>query len=256
MKLIEKSTLLGAMTGTIILLSGSLMAAEADLNAVKSVAQSLGDKANYSWRTSTETAGQNGGGGGGGGRMRPGPIEGKTEKDGFTLLSMVRGDTTTEAVMKGDKGAIKTPEGWVSLADANQAGQNNGGGGPNPVRFAARTLRNFKTPALEVADLAGKAVELKKVDDAYTGDLTEDAAKELLAMGGRRGGNAPTPTNAKGWVKFWSQDGVLTKYQVNVQGTISFNGNDRDIDRTTTTEIRDAGATTVTVPDEAKAKIG
>ena len=36
-------------------------------------------------------------------------------------------------------------------------------------------------------------------------------------------------------------------------GTVTFNGNDRDIDRTTTTEFSNVGSTTVTIPDEAKA---
>ena len=36
---------------------------------------------------------------------------------------------------------------------------------------------------------------------------------------------------------------------------MSFNGNDREIDRTTTTEIKDIGTTTVTVPEEASKKL-
>ena len=36
---------------------------------------------------------------------------------------------------------------------------------------------------------------------------------------------------------------------------MSFNGNDREIDRTTTVEIKDVGTTKLTVPDEAKKKL-
>ena len=40
-----------------------------------------------------------------------------------------------------------------------------------------------------------------------------------------------------------------------MQGTISFNGNDVDIDRTTTVEIKDVGSTKVDVPEEANKKL-
>jgi hypothetical protein len=72
----------------------------------------------------------------------------------------------------------------------------------------------------------------------------------------RRGGQAPPITNAKGSVKFWIKDGVITKYQTKVSGTTkNRDGDDMDIDRTTTVEIKDIGATKITVPDEVKTKM-
>jgi len=56
-------------------------------------------------------------------------------------------------------------------------------------------------------------------------------------------------------VKFWLKDGELTKYEFNVKGTVSFNGNDIDQDRTSTVVIKDVGSTKVTVPEEAKKKL-
>ncbi len=64
-----------------------------------------------------------------------------------------------------------------------------------------------------------------------------------------------TVTKPKGSVKFWVKDGVLTKYEFKVKGSVSFNDNNMDVDRTTTTEVKDVGATTVTVADEAKKKL-
>ncbi|MBV9470608.1 MAG: hypothetical protein JOZ57_15320, partial [Abitibacteriaceae bacterium] len=201
----------GMMLGTLAVLSGALLAADlTPRDEVKNAAKALGDKANYSWHSTVENAG------GGGGRGMAGPTDGKTEKDGYTYLTVTRGNNTTEIVLKGDKGAVKTADGWQSLADASQ--NNNG-----PGRFIARMAQNFKAPAAEASDLADKTTDIKKADDAYSGDLTEDGAKSLLAFG-RRGGNAPTPTNTKGSVKFWIADGLLSKYQYNVQGTINFNG--------------------------------
>jgi hypothetical protein len=40
-----------------------------------------------------------------------------------------------------------------------------------------------------------------------------------------------------------------------VQGKVSFGGNDRKVDRTTTIEIKDIGSTKVQVPEEAKGKL-
>ena len=99
--------------------------------------------------------------------------------------------------------------------------------------------------------------DLLELEHTLSGDLTEAAVKEMLTMGGRRrdGSEAPSPAGAKGSVKFWIKDGVLTKYETQVSGKLSFNGNEMDLDRTTTTEFKDVGASTVEVPEDAKKKI-
>jgi hypothetical protein len=227
--------------GTLVLLAGSLLAADSD--DVKSAAKKLADKANYGWKT-TVTVPE-----GSGGRFRPGPTEGKTEKDGFTWVSISFGDNTTQVVLKGDKAAVTNPDGgWQSLAELSSE--------EGPGRFIGSMVRNIKTPAAQAEELAAQAKNLKKDGDAYSADLTEDGAKALLTFGPRRGGGeGPTVSNGKGSVKFWVKDGVLSKYEFKVQGTVSFNGNDRDVDRTTTVEVKDVGTTKVDVPEEAKKKL-
>jgi hypothetical protein len=208
---------------------------------VTAAAKALGEKDNYSWKSTTDM--------GANAQFRPGPTEGKTEKNGPICLSMSFGDNTTEAVVKGEKGAIKTEDGWQSLEEVGNDQQN-------PARRFVRRLRNFKAPAAEAQDILGKVKELKTDEGAIVGDLTEDGAKSLLTFGGGRGGNNPPEiSGAKGSVKFWVKDGVVCKYVFHVQGTVTFNGNDRDVDRTTTVEIKDVGTTKVKVPDEAKSKI-
>ena len=227
--------------GTLALLTGSLVAANAaPKDDVTAAAKKLADKDNYAWKQTTENAG---GGGRGGGTS-----EGKTEKDGYLWVSMTMRDNTIEAVKKGDKGAIKTQDGWQSLSEATS-------GDPGPATFIARRLQNFKAPAAQAEDLAGKVKELKQDGDAYSGELTEEGAKSQLMFGGRGGGNGPEISGAKGSVKLWVKDGVLSKYEVKVQGKVSFNGNERDVDRTTTVEIKDIGSTKVQVPDDAKKKL-
>jgi hypothetical protein len=233
----KKSVLLSAA----ILIAGTLLAAESD--DVKAAAKKLADQGNYSWKT-TVTVPE-------GTRFRPGPTEGKTEKEGYTWLSMSFGDNSTEAVIKGDKGAAKMEGEWHSLAEMADDG------GQGPGRFMARMLQNYRTPAVEAEDLASKTKELKKEGDVFSGDLTEEGAKDLLRFRGRRaGGNGPPPAkNAKGSVKFWLKYGQLAKFEYKVSGTITFNGEDRDIDRTTTVEIKDIGSTKIEVPAEAKKKM-
>jgi hypothetical protein len=101
--------------------------------------------------------------------------------------------------------------------------------------------------------LASQAKDLTKEGDAYAGDLTEEGAKSLLRFG--RGGGGATVSNAKGSVKFWVKDGALAKYESKVKGTVSFDGNDREVDRTTTVEVKDIGTTKVEVPAGAKSKL-
>jgi hypothetical protein len=233
--------------GMMILATGSLLAADASpKDDVKAAATALGASANYSWHAAVESPG------GGGGRFN-GPTDGKTEKGGYTWISMTRGDTTTLAVLQGTNGAVNTPDnGWQSLKEA--AADN--GGGFNPMMFLARTLQNYKTPDLQAADLANSAKELKTGDNGITGDLTDDGAKSQLTMGRpSTGDNAVTVANPKGSVSFWLTDGKLVKYSFHVTGTVSFNGNDRDMDRTTTVEIKDVGTTKIEVPDDAKKKL-
>jgi hypothetical protein len=228
---------------TLISFTLSLLA-HADPKAdVQAAAKKLAAADGYSWKSTTE---------GGQGRGA-GSAEGKTQKDGLVMLSITRQDNTIEVFLKDGKGAVKTADGWKSLAEASQdTGQQN------PGRFIARMVRNLKAPALQAEDLAGKAKELAKSEDAYSGDLTEEGAKELLAFG-RRGGdanaNAPQVSNAKGNVKFWLKDGQLSKMETHVEGSVNFNGQDRDVNRTTTVEIKDVGSTKIELPAEAKAKM-
>ena len=231
----KQSILVSAMA----LMAGQLLAADSSpKDDILNAAKKLGDNANYSWKSTVVVPE--------GSQFRPGPSEGKTEKDGFTHVKMSFGDGTTQAVLKGDKAAVTNRDGeWQSAAELENA--------EGPSRFLGLMVRNIKTPAVQAGELASFAKDLKKDGDAYASDLTEEGAKTYLRF--RRGGDGPTISNAKGSVKFWLKDGALAKYEFKVKGTVSFNGNDRDVDRATTVEIKDVGATKVEVPEEAKKKL-
>ena len=216
--------------GTIMIAATSLLAADAK-DEVTKAAKKLAQAGGYSWKSTIE---------GGQARFR-GPTEGKLSKDGTTHLVMTRGENKVEAYLKGEKGAIKAGDEWQSLSEVGEDNQR--------MAFLVRTLKTFKNPAEQAQDLASKTKELKKDEDTYSGDLTDEGAKQVLTRGRGEG------SDAKGSVKFWIKDGQLSKYEFKIQGKLSVNGNDVDVDRTTTTEIKDVGSTKVEVPDDAKKKL-
>src|SRR6202041_3309058 len=112
---------------TALFVAGSVMAA--DNEEISSAAKKLAAADNYSWKTTDHDTGNS--------RFRPGPTEGKTEKDGYTVLAITRGDNTSRAVLKGSQGALKMEDDWQSLSDA---AKDDGNG---PVRFFAMMLQNF-----------------------------------------------------------------------------------------------------------------
>ncbi len=222
--------------------AGALLAAEnSPKDAIIDAAKKLGEKANYAWKTTVvvpEDA-----------PFKPGPTEGETEKAGFTHVTTTFFENKIQAVIKGDKGAVTDQDGaWKSLEEMDKV--------EGPGRFVGLIMRNQKTPAKEAAEIAGFAKELKKDGEVYVSDLTEEGAKTLqtFRMRGSPSGG-PEVSNAKGSVKFWIKDGLLTKYEFKLKGNIKFGDNDFPNDRTTTVEIKDVGAAKVVVPDEAKKKI-
>src|SRR5688572_17421786 len=229
------------LTLAITMLAAPLFAADAK-EEVTAAAKKLGEKANYGWRTTVvvpESA-----------QFKPGPTDGKTEKDGLTHIKMTFGDNTTEIAKKGDKAAFTNRDGeWQSLAEAE--GEEGRG------RFMVGMVRGLRAPAEQAAEIAAGAKELKKDGDAFAGDLTEEAAKTLMRFrrGGGGGGDGPAISGAKGSAKFWVKDGVLTKYEFKLSGKMDFNGNEVDLDRTTTVEVKDVGTTKVEVPEGAKKKL-
>jgi len=224
-----KTTALFSLT---ILLTTSLLAAETTpKEEVIAAAKKLGDKANYAWKTTVvvpESA-----------QFKPGPSEGKTEKNGITYFTTSFGDNTTQFYLKGDKGVANVDGAWQTREELE--------GDEGPGRFMSFILRNFKAPAPQAEELAAAAKELKKDGDTYASELTEAGAKEQF-----RWGNV---TNPKGSVKFWVKDGQLAKLQFKLTGKADFNGNEIDVDRDTTVEVTDVGTTKVEVPEAAMKKL-
>ena len=225
--------------GAVVAMGSIALAAPDAKDDVTAAAKKLGDASNYSWKTTMASGQFNS------------QQEGKTEKDGFTVLNLQFGDNTIQVVMKGKKAAIKLEDGWKTTEEL--AGDDQG-----PGRFLGPMIAAYKTPAAQAEEMAPKLKEVKKDGDVYTSELTGADAAALAPRRGRRGGGggqAPQMQNAKLSLKVWVKDGVITKYSQHVTGTVNRGGDDVDIDMTTTTEISDVGSTKPDVPADAKKKL-
>ena len=104
--------------------------------------------------------------------------------------------------------------------------------------FIARMMKNYKLQATLAKDLASKTKELKASGDVLEGELARAQGACSPSAG-----TAPTgrrSSNAKGSTNIWLKEGSVSKMEYRVQGTISFNGQDREHRaRTTTIEIKE-----------------
>ncbi|MFO1512749.1 MAG: hypothetical protein U1F83_07530 [Verrucomicrobiota bacterium] len=224
-----KTTIL--FTSTILLATSLLAADSSPKDVVIAAAKKLGEKSNYSWKTTTvvpESA-----------QFKPGPSEGKTGKDGITYFTTSFGDNSTQIYLKSDKAVANSDGAWQTREELE--------GDEGAGRFLSFMIRNFKAPVAQAEELAGAAKELKKDGDTYASDLTDEGAKTQF-----RWGNV---TNPKGSVKFWIKDGQLAKLQFKLTGKVDFNGNEIDVDRDTTVEVKDVGTTKIEVPEAAMKKL-
>ena len=218
------------------LATASLPAADSSpKDEITAAAKKLAQKDNYAWKAANEFAGFTS------------TAEGKADKDGLVWLAVTFAEKTTQAFLKGGKGVVKQPDQeWQTLAELEKE--------EGPIQFLVRRLQTFKAPAEQAQDLATKAKEMKKEGETYSAELTEAGAKELLSFG-RSGDNTPGPKNAKASVKLWIKDGMISKYELKLSGSVSFGGDEQDIEGHTTAEIKDVGTTKLELPEAAKKKL-
>jgi hypothetical protein len=220
------------------IMTGALLSACADpKDDITSAAQKVTAGGNYSWQMTVVVPPDS--------RFKPGPTDGKMQGS-LTDVKMSFGDNHTQFIKDGTNAAITDPDdgSWEKLSDVDTSGAG---------RFLVPMVQNFKAPAAQATDLLADVQSIQQSGASYSGTLTEDGAKKLLTFGrGRRGGNAPSVTNPSGTVMFWVDGGQLTKFEYHVKGTVSFNSNDRPVDRDTTVTISDVGTTKIEVPADAK----
>ena len=215
-----------------LLTAAALYAADSPpKDEITAAAKKLDSQTNYSWKATVVVPDS--------APFKPGPTEGKTEKDGFTYVEISFGDNITEAVKKGDK-AVVTVEGEWKLASELENDEGFG-------RFLGSLAKNMKTPAAQVLEAIPLTREWKKEGDVYSAEFTPEGVKKQYRFG--------EPQNPKGALKLWVKDGMVSKMEVKTEAKMEFNGNEFDASRTTTTEIKNIGTTKVNVPADAKKKL-
>ncbi len=202
-------------------------------------------------------------------------------------------DNQVEAVFKGaEKCVVQTPTGWktpteiAALARTDRPAGGYGGGGSGGGGFpggggsggfpgggyprrgsrsgsdgtlpAYSNLQvNLSRPAEEIGVIIGSYTDIKANGDVISGTLSETGAKLLLVHPGQ---DELTPLKASGTFRFWVRDGMLAKYELKLEGTLSVETpsarREVMVHQKSTTEIKAVNATKFEVPEEARKKLG
>src|SRR5689334_17612886 len=192
----------------VVLTSSAALFADAK-DDVAAAVKRLSESDNYSWTTSSQgPQGKLAGGG-----------EGKTQRDGLTILNLGVPDAMTTIIFKRGRGAFHPADGeWQAVGGDNGSATT----APNPsgdARMIASMIATYRPPAEQARDLAGKAQDLHKSadDDSVGGTLSADDAKTLIQRRIVRGaGGAVEVKNPSATVKFWISDGLPRKFQFHI----------------------------------------
>jgi hypothetical protein len=208
----------------------------APLDQVKAAAKALAEQKNYAWVATPKSEG-------GSANWRQGPTYGQTEKDGYTYIKFELGDNTVEAAFRGEKSAIKMEYDWAASSELE-----------GEQAWVAERLKAYRAPAGEAEQLAEASTSLERqADGSISGSLKPEKVKELLLMGRRAN---TQPKDLKGSARFWIKDGLLAKYEFNIQGkTTGRDDQEIQVNRTTNVEVKDIGSTKVNVPEQGKKKL-
>lgn len=208
----------------------------ADLTAA---AEKLAAATSYGWSQTTSF----------GGNFGDRTTTGKKGSGGFLLITMPGRDQEFQVLSRKGKVALQRDGAWAVPDPAAE--------GEGPGRWTARMVQNLREPAVEVKELVAKVADVKNESGSFRATLPEAAAKELMSFrgfgrrGGGGGGTPPEVTGAAGSVTFTVADGVLTGYEMTLTGRMNFNGQDRDLTRTTKVQFTGVGSTTFDIPESA-----
>ncbi|HAB16239.1 MAG TPA: hypothetical protein PLX89_00935 [Verrucomicrobiota bacterium] len=229
----------------LLLLAPLGLAAAAPTNELQSALAKLNSASSYAWKTTSEVVGV---------PFSPGPQRGVVSSDGWACVTGEMNGVSVEVVLHGTNGVAKTANGWKTAAELPPP-QFGAGATPDSA-ILGRMLLSVRSPTVEASALVSKLKGVRREGAMWSGELTPEAATEMASFRrGQRGG--PEPKNAKGNVRYWLEDGKLTKYAVTVESIFNLpDGSERTIGRTTTVEFSDVGTAKVDVPVQAKLALG
>jgi hypothetical protein len=112
-------------------------------------------------------------------------------------------------------------------------------------------------PHEELGVIVGSHQEFHVENDVVTGSLNDLGAQLLLVRDGQK---YIEPILATGTFKVWLRDGMVTKYQVTLEGILKIHlqsGKRKvQVHQVTDTILKDVGTTTFEVPAQAREKLG
>lgn len=238
-------------------------------------AMRLSDEPNYRWVTTVVDD------------ARTYEIHGQTAVHGYTHVKMpmvnsVRRrlgrsvtDTEIEAIFKGNVHCVlATDEGWKTVDELpeptegsydapppNLLGGIFGAATPPPQRRIPTGYSNLQLgitpPHEDLGVIVTSHVDLRVDDEIATGRLTTLGAQLLLV---RDGQHEITPLQATGTFKLWIRNGIVTRYQVHLDGVLSVASRSGRkqirVRQDTDTTITAIGAADFEIPAEARRKLG
>lgn len=234
------------LLATLLWLTGAYAADPPE--ALKAAVEKLAKGSNYTWTTTFTFPDA---------PIHPGPLNGQIDTNGFLLVSQNIGRGDFEAVIKDGIGVLKLPVGWLG---AQEIVDGNPAGAVGPAFLMSRVLFNVRRPDIQTAELLKMGASFTKDDQGVIIEqLGEKDVVTLIRNGvtGRPNPQPPPLKAAKGSVKYWLNDGLIGKYEINLQAQMLPSAHERAVDfkPTTTVEITNVGITKVVVPDAAREKI-
>ncbi len=180
------------------------------------------------------------------------PLEVKVDKD---LATEIKGQQTS--YKKGETLVIKEGEEWKKYERTKPA---QGDKEARRAGAAMAMLAGLRVPHEILADFGKKLKEVKKAEEkendcaVYSGDLTDEAAKELGAMGkGKNAGDLSYSGSAKLWI---NAEGAIVKFELNTAATGTVKEKDINIKATRTYEIGEVGTVKIEIPEEVLKILG
>jgi hypothetical protein len=221
---------------TIVCLASTALAADPP-QMVADAVQKLSDTRNFSWRAITRETSQS----------LTVIEDGQTQEDGSTLIRLNSGGSSVQIALKGSTSVLNAGGGWMTSDEATDQ------------RQAVRFMSTVTSPALVASRIASRLDNLRADGGEFVAQISggevNNVISPLYSLDALRI-RGVNESGAKATVKFWITEGRLTKYQVHATGTMSRGGTATPVDLTVTVDFRDIGKTKVSLPDQAKKKLG
>ena len=176
--------------------------------------------------------------------MDPIEFEGEFAKGITHITGSVMG-RDIDAYKKGKKVVTKNQD------DEWTAGGGGGAMGAGQIKAPHEELKGSEKIFKEIKKGDKKETVDSKECTIYEGELTDDAAKEMVPGGGARMLGGAAEVSGKGKI-FVDEDGVIRKYVMVSNIKASFQGQDLDITATRSIELKDVGKAEVKVPEEVE----